>query len=67
MEAIRISDAEAFTFSSLAPVHISDLLAQRLKDAADTLAQASKAIPESLKMGNHQNPEGRVMKAATSE
>ncbi|CAN0903783.1 hypothetical protein LINGRAHAP2_LOCUS22739 [Linum grandiflorum] len=67
MKAIRISDTEAFKFSSLAPVHISDLLAQKLKDAAYTLAQACKSVPESLKMGNKQNPEGRVMKAATSE
>ncbi|CAN0904456.1 hypothetical protein LINGRAHAP2_LOCUS23103 [Linum grandiflorum] len=67
MEAIRISDAEAFNFSSLAPVPISYLLAQKLKDVADTLAQASKSVPKSLKMGNKQNPEGRVMKAATSE
>ncbi|CAN0847542.1 hypothetical protein LINGRAHAP2_LOCUS5032, partial [Linum grandiflorum] len=45
----------------------ADLLAQRLKDAADTLAQASKAIPESLKMGNNQNHEGSVLKDAISE
>ncbi|CAN0903937.1 hypothetical protein LINGRAHAP2_LOCUS22798 [Linum grandiflorum] len=34
----------------------ADLLAQKLKDAADNHAQASNSVPESLKMGNNQNP-----------
>ncbi|CAN0847541.1 hypothetical protein LINGRAHAP2_LOCUS5032, partial [Linum grandiflorum] len=67
IEAIRLSDGEKAVYSCVIPLNISDLLAQRLKDAADTLAQASKAIPESLKMGNNQNHEGSVLKDAISE
>ncbi|CAN0917423.1 hypothetical protein LINGRAHAP2_LOCUS30280, partial [Linum grandiflorum] len=39
VEAIRLSDGEKAVNSYVIPLNISDLLAQRLKDAADTLAQ----------------------------
>ncbi|CAN0920206.1 hypothetical protein LINGRAHAP2_LOCUS31903 [Linum grandiflorum] len=39
----------------------ADLLAQKLKDAANTLAQASNSVPETFKIGNSQASEERPM------
>ncbi|CAN0906321.1 hypothetical protein LINGRAHAP2_LOCUS24179 [Linum grandiflorum] len=38
----------------------ADLLAQKLKEAADSLAQASNAVPEAYKIGNPQSAEEMI-------
>ncbi|CAN0920306.1 hypothetical protein LINGRAHAP2_LOCUS31967 [Linum grandiflorum] len=38
----------------------ADLLAQKLKEAVDSLAQASNAVPEAYKIGNPQSAEEMI-------